>query len=332
MQSRPQEQLAHDLIAQLAHPDYRIDSLAPGQPLPLVVTPLAPQPIHALPGDLRQRLGQALRQVGGVLLRGFRVATPLDFRKFAASFGAPLASYEFGSTPRTRVLAGVYSSTEYPAHQSIPLHNEQSYTRQWPSRIWFHCMKPAATGGETPIADSRLVFERIPAPIRERFLRNQLLYVRNYGAALDLPWQRVFGTDDREQVERYCAAHEIDHEWSPDGTLRTRQRCQAAVQHPDTGEWVWFNQAHLFHISSMEPALRASLIQSVGEARLPRNVYLGDGSPIDEAHLDAIRAVYRETAIAFPWQAGDVLMLDNLLVAHGRTPFSGDRKVTVAMA
>lgn len=332
MPSPRQEQLAQNPVAQLAHPDYQIDWLAPGQRLPLVVTPRAPQPIRALPEDVRQRLSQELLRVGGVLLRGFTVATPLDFRTFAGAFGAPLASYEFGSTPRTRVLAGVYSSTEYPAHQSIPLHNEQSYTRPWPARLWFHCMKPAATGGDTPIADSRLVFQRIPASTRDLFLRKELLYVRNYDGALDLPWQRVFGTDDRGEVERYCAAHEIEYEWKPGGALRTRQRCQAAVQHPTTGEWVWFNQAHLFHISSVEPGVRASLMQSVGEADLPRNVYFGDGSRIDDPLLDTVRAAYRETTVAFPWQAGDVLMLDNLLVAHGRTPYSGDRKVIVAMA
>ena len=332
MHASPQQPSEPAALASLAHPDYHIDRLMPGQPLPLVVTPRAPRPIHALAEGFAQQISQALLHAGAILLRGFTVATPLDFRKFAAGFGAPLASYQFGSTPRTKIFAGIYSSTEYPAHQSIPLHNEQSYTRPWPARLWLHCMKPSATGGETPLADSRQVFARIPAPIRDTFLQRELLYVRNYSAALDLPWQRVFGTDDRDQVERYCATHDIDYEWKPDGTLRTRQRCQAAMQHPTTGAWVWFNQAHLFHISGVAPGVRASLVQAVGEADLPRNVYFGDGAPIDDASLEPIRAAYRDTAIAFPWQAGDVLMLDNLLVAHGRNPFTGDRKVIVAMA
>jgi alpha-ketoglutarate-dependent taurine dioxygenase len=314
-----------------AHPGYRIGWLSPGGRLPLLVEPRERQPLSAVDGALRRLLDQALLDVGAVLLRSFAVPSPIELREFAAGFGAPLARYEFGSTPRSKVLPGIYSSTEYPAHQSIPLHNEQSYTRQWPARLWFHCMRAAETGGETPLADSRLVFRRVPGPIRDAFTRRGLLYVRNYGAALDVPWQRVFGADDPRAVERYCDAQGIEWQWKADGGLRTRQRCQAAARHPTTGEEVWFNQAHLFHISAVEPAIRESLL-ALGEAELPRNVYFGDGAPIDDASLEAIRAVYREAAVAFPWRAGDVLMLDNLLVAHGRNPFTGDRRVVVAMA
>ncbi|MGZ9706473.1 TauD/TfdA family dioxygenase [Pseudomonas sp. GNP013] len=303
-----------------------------GATLPRCVQASPGQSIHALEQSVRDSLDASLRTVGGVLFRGFTVATPIDFKRFAASFGAPLASYEFGSTPRSKVFAGVYSSTEYPAHQFIPLHNEQAYTRPWPSRIWFHCIKASETGGETPICDSRLIYQRMPAEIRELFASRELLYVRNYSGALDLPWQQVFNTEDRAQVERYCQDNGIEWEWKTDGELRTRQRCPAVLQHPETGEWVWFNQAHLFHVSAIEPAVRASLLAAVGEENLPRHVYFGDGSPIADALLDSVRAVYDQTAVSFPWQAGDILMLDNRLVAHGRNPYTGDRKVIVAMA
>lgn len=312
--------------------DYETTRFAKGQPLPLIINSREQKSINTVEDEARALALQIMQNTGGVLFRGFTVSSPLEFKRFAASFGKPLGSYEFGSTPRSKVFSGVYSSTEYPAYQSIPLHNEQSYTSQWPEWIWFHCMKPSSTGGETPIADSRLVFQRIPETIREEFLAKELLYVRNYSESLDLPWQQVFNTQDRNQVERYCKNQGIDWEWKANGELRTQQRCQAAVQHPQTGEWVWFNQAHLFHISAVEPDLRATLTSAVGEDSLPRNVYFGDGSPIPDATLDRIRAVYSETAVAFPWQAGDVLMLDNLLAAHGRNPFTGDRKVIVAMA
>jgi len=311
-----------------ATPHPQLDAFTP----PLRIHAHPGQTIHDLEDAARVRATQALRTVGGVLFRGFKVGSPLDFRRFAASFGQPLASYEFGSTPRSKVFAGVYSSTEYPAHQHIPLHNEQSYTRAWPSRIWFHCMTPSRTGGETPIADSRQVYQRIPEAIREAFATRELLYVRNYSGALDLPWQRAFNTEDRADVERYCIEQDIEWTWKPDGELRTRQRCQAVLQHPDSGEWLWFNQAHLFHVSALEPAARTTLLAVLAEQDLPRNVYFGDGSPIPDEMLEAVRRVYGETQVAFPWQAGDVLMLDNRLVAHGRHPFTGDRKVIVAMA
>lgn len=309
-----------------------ITSLLDDHPLPLLIASQESQSIHTLSDTLRAIALDTLGTSGGVLFRNFKVPTPLDFKRFAASFGMPLGTYEFGSTPRSKVFTGVYSSTEYPAHQSIPLHNEQSYTRQWPSRIWFHCMTPSQSGGETPIADSRQVYQAIDPDIREEFIAKGLLYVRNYSSALDIPWQQVFNTDERSKVEQYCQSQGIDWCWSKSGELSTRQLCQAAIRHPVSQEWVWFNQAHLFHISAMAQDLRQTLIEAVGQAQLPRNVYFGDGTPIPDATLDAIRAVYANTSVAFPWQAGDVLMLDNLLVAHGRNPFSGDRKVIVAMA
>ncbi|NWD89127.1 TauD/TfdA family dioxygenase [Pseudomonas sp. K5002] len=325
-------------MTSIEHPNGRSEPVsimdqAPGAAvLPRRVQASPGQSIHALEQSIRDSLDDSLRTAGGVLFRGFNVATPIDFKRFAASFGAPLASYEFGSTPRSKVFAGVYSSTEYPAHQFIPLHNEQAYTRPWPARIWFHCIKASETGGETPICDSRLIYQRMPAEIREAFASRELLYVRNYSGALDLPWQKVFNTEDRAQVERYCQDNNIEWEWKADGDLRTRQRCAAVLQHPETGEWVWFNQAHLFHVSAIEPGVRASLLAAVGEENLPRHVYFGDGSAIPDAMLDTVRAVYDQTAVSFPWEPGDILMLDNRLVAHGRNPYTGDRKVIVAMA
>ena len=171
-------------------------------------------------------------------------------------------------------------------------------------KIWFYCSIAAEQGGETPIADSREVFKRIPRHIQEKFNNKQLMYVRNYGNGLDVPWQKVFNTTDRSVVEAYCQKTRIACEWKPDGELRTRQVCQATAVHPQTGDPVWFNQAHLFHVSNLDPHVREALLIAVDEEDLPRNVYYGDGSPIALTDLEAIREVYRDLTIQFPWQPG----------------------------
>lgn len=301
--------------------------------LPLLIE--APEPGLGLMdvfSELQPLVEQHLPQAGGILFRGFEVGGVDTFRQFAQAFGHPLLNYEFGSTPRSNVTQGVYTSTEYPAHQSIPLHNEQAYTLEWPMKIWFYSVVAAQTGGETPIADSREVYRRMPESIRQRFIEKGLMYVRNYGNGLDVGWEQVFNTEDRAVVEAYCQAHAIEWEWKDDGELRTRQTCQAVARHPSTGDWVWFNQAHLFHVSNLPDEVRETLLDIVDEEDLPRNVYYGDGSPIEPDVLDEVRRVLDECAISFPWQAGDVLMLDNMLAAHARSPFTGPRKVVVAMA
>lgn len=283
--------------------------------------------------QLREIVEPAKTQFGGVLLRGFAPLGSAGFNAFATGFGKPLLTYEFGSTPRSRVEKGVYSSTEYPADQWIDQHNEQSYTLKWPGSIWFYCDIAAQQGGATPIADSRLVYQRLDPVLRRRFAERGVMYVRNYGNGLDLPWEQVFGTNDRHEVEQYCRANQIDYEWLDAGeALRTRQVCQSELRHPLTGDTVWFNQAHLFHVSNLPPVVQEALRDVVDEDRLPRNTFFGDGTPIDASMLDEIRAVYRDTMLSFPWQAADSLVLDNLLMSHGRAPFSGPRRVLVAMS
>ncbi len=199
-------------------------------------------------------------------------------------------------------------------------------------KIWFFCLQPAETGGETPFADSSRVFQRIPEAIKARFMEKRVMYVRNYMPQLDLSWQEVFQTNNRAEVERYCRSIDMECEWINEQHLRTRQVCQAVALHPETSRLVWFNQAHLFHISNLDPAVRETLLSLYGEESLPRNTYYGDGKPIEPAVLDEIRAIYEEEQIAFPWQKGDIVMLDNMLVAHGRAAFTGMRRVVVAMA
>lgn len=300
--------------------------------LPAVWLSTDERPLAAWTHEERARAEATLEATGALLLRGFAPPSLAAFQQFAESFGHALLDYAFASTPRTALRDGVYTSTEYPAHQRIPLHNEQSYTRSWPMKIWFFCEQASLDGGETPIADSRAIYRALPAAIRDRFVERGLMYVRNYGGGLDVPWQQVFGTEDAREVEHICAARGIECEWKGDGELRTRERAQAVARHPRTEAWVWFNQAHLFHVSALDADVRESLLEVVEVEDLPRNVYYGDGAAIEDSVLAEIRQVLDRHKVIFPWQSGDVLMLDNMLVAHAREPFRGPRKVRVAMA
>ena len=199
-------------------------------------------------------------------------------------------------------------------------------------KLLFFCAQAAQQGGETPIADSRKIFQLLDARLRDEFIDKKVMYVRNYGEGLDLPWEEVFQTTDKQAVERFCRESNIDFEWRSQNRLRTRQVCQSVATHPRSGEVVWFNQAHLFHVASLAPGLRESMLATLDESELPRNVYFGDGTPIEPRVIDEIQRVYNEAAVCFCWQDGDVLLVDNMLVAHGRKPYSGNRKVLVAMA
>jgi alpha-ketoglutarate-dependent taurine dioxygenase len=199
-------------------------------------------------------------------------------------------------------------------------------------KIFFFCLKSATAGGETPLADVRKVLERIDPKIVDIFAQKQVMYVRNFGSGLGLHWHDVFQTTDKLKVEEYCQSRDIEVEWKDGNCLRTRQVRHAILKHPKTGEKVWFNHAAFFHISTLEPALRESLLADFKESDLPNNTYYGDGTPIEPSVLDEVREAYRQETVTFPWQEGDILMLDNMLVAHGRSPFVGSRKIAVGMS
>lgn len=272
-----------------------------------------------------------LRRSGAVLLRGFGWHTADEFRAAAALLSPQLLGYAGGTSPRSRVAEGVYTSTEYPRHLEIPLHNEMSYSAQWPQLLFFFCAVAPGQGGETPIADSRRILARMPAGIAEEFDHRGLLYVRNLASAKSSynAWTKAFETDDPAVVEAWCRDRDIALHWQPDGGLRIEERRPALRTHPLTGETVWFNQVHLWHASNT-PA--ASNVSARIEAGLPMAAYYGDGGRIANETLASVREVMNAQRRLFRWQAGDLLLVDNLLAAHGRMPFEGSRQILVAMA
>jgi alpha-ketoglutarate-dependent taurine dioxygenase len=301
--------------------------------LPLVVRPATDGvDLVAIAPSLRAFFIEKLVLCGAILLRGFNLLTPESFEQFIASVSGDLMSYRERSSPRTAIFDRVYTSTEYPANLTIFPHNENSYAHTWPAKIFFFCVEAPAAGGETPLVDCTRVYRRIGEGTRERFTLKNVLYVRNFGRGVRMDWRTVFQADDRKTVEECCREAGYEVEWMPGDRLRTRRVGCAVVNHPVTGEPVWFNHAAFFHVSTLDPAIRDALRSQYHKDDLPNNTYYGDGGEIEPETLDEIRDAYWNEAVVFPWRCGDVLMVDNMRVAHGRNPFSGPRKVLVGMS
>ncbi len=279
----------------------------------------------------RDSIDDALLRHGALLFRGFPVTDEHAFDEVAGCLFDERLAYVYRSTPRTSVGKNIYTTTEYPAEAHIPLHNENAYQRDWPLRLAFCCLQVAETGGQTPLADTTRVTEGLPGPIVDRFRERGVMYVRNYYEYLDLPWQTVFQTEDKAEMEAFCEARDIEVQWKPDGQLRTVQRAQALATHPRNGRELWFNQAHLFHVSALDTDTRSALTGLFEEEDLPRNAFYGDGTAIAESDLAEIRGAFEREKVIFDWQPGDVLLLDNMQVSHGRTPFTGQRRVLAAL-
>lgn len=299
---------------------------------PLAISPTESLDLLAWARENAGSLKRLMEKHGAVLLRGFGVETVETFNRFVLAVSPNTLEYKERSSPRHKVEANIYTSTDYPAHQRILFHNENSYQYTWPLKIFFYCQVPAAEGGETPIADVRKVYRRLSPNVLKRFEEKQCMYVRNFDEALGLPWQEVFQCQDRLRVEEHCAANGITCEWKENNGLRTRAVRPAIAVHPGTGEHVWFNHVAFFHVSTLDSAIRDGLLGSMAESDLPANSYYGDGSAIERPVIEEICSAYDSEAISFLWQKGDILAVENMLVAHSRNPFAGERRILVGMA
>jgi alpha-ketoglutarate-dependent taurine dioxygenase len=242
-------------------------------------------------------------------------------------------AYVHGNSPRTRVGDHVYTSTEYPPEYTISMHNELSYSHRWPARLCFYCERAPDSGGATPVVDGARWLESLDDRVRADFA-DGVRYVQNLhdGYGFGKSWQDTFETDRRDDVEAFLQGTGAELEWRPDGALRVAFVRPATLRHPRTGDQVWFNQSDQWHPATLGDETAAALAEVLPEEDLPQRVTFADGRPIPAGHVGQVRDRGLAAAVDVGWAAGDLLLIDNVLVGHGRRPFTGPRRVLVAMS
>lgn len=281
--------------------------------------------------EAEPELRSALLEHGAVFVRGLPVASSEDVALVRDILIPRRTPYREKATPRSDFGNGVFSSTDLPPAQAIRMHNENSYTLTFPGLLLFACLVAPAEGGATPVADCRKVLRDLPPGLVRRMRTAGWTLTRNYTGLVSLDWPTAFGTENRDEVAAYCADNHIGWRWLPDGTLRTRQLRPGIITHPRAGAEVWFNHVAFWSEWSLDTDIRAALIEEFGPDGLPFSTGFGDEAPLAEPDVAALNAAYAAATVREAWQPGDVMLVDNLLSAHGRDPFRGDRKIAVAM-
>ncbi|MGI5466497.1 TauD/TfdA family dioxygenase [Streptomyces sp. CA-132043] len=283
-------------------------------------------------GEHRDALRAAVAQHGSLLVRGLGLRDAPGAGAVFHRLADGLLSERESFAPRRKYADGVYSSTKWPPHQQMCMHHELSYTLTFPGLMMFACLTAPESGGATGVADAAAVLKALPRKLVKRFEKEGWLLTRSYNEEIGAPWREAFGTEDRAEVERYCRANAISFAWQPDDGLRTSQRRSAVVRHPVTGERCWFNQVAFLNEWTMDPDVHEYLVGDYGVEGLPFNTRFGGGDPIGKDIVELLTALYEEHTAREPWQAGDLLLVDNVRTAHSRDPFEGPREVLVAMA
>ncbi|MEU2789875.1 TauD/TfdA family dioxygenase [Streptomyces sp. NPDC007100] len=303
--------------------------LLPGRPPVLLAEPTGDAAGWA--AGYRDTLRSLVAEYGAVLVRGLGLRDADQAGAVFRHLATGLLTEKEAFAPRREYADGVYSSTKWPAGQPMCMHHELSYTLTAPGLLLFACLTAPDSGGATALADAPTVLDALPAELAERFEREGWLLTRSYNDEVGATFAEAFGTDDRRAVERYCRGHAIDFAWQPGGGLRTRQRRSAVVRHPVSGRRCWFNQIAFLNEWTMEPEVREYLVDVYGADALPFNTRYGGGDPIGEDVVRLLNTVYEAHTTREPWQAGDLMLVDNVRTAHSREPYEGPRDVLVAM-
>ncbi|HEX3105645.1 MAG TPA: alpha/beta fold hydrolase [Terriglobales bacterium] len=276
----------------------------------------------------RSHLSALLLEHGAILFRGFGVVSAEMISSVVAGFGDAMVDYTGGNSPRLKVGNGVYTSTEHPAELEISPHPELCYEQSWPSRLYFACKQPAISGGATPLVDLRRLLLKLNPEVVDRFLERGLLYIRRLraGKGLGLSWKATFGSNDPRVVEKMLLKRKADFQWGDQQCLLVRQRGPVIHRHFITGEKAWFNQAEQWHPSALPDFVR----EAVG-LDLPHDISFADHTALSMADVAHIREKLWAQAAQFRWETGDLLVVDNERMAHGRRSFQGPRRILVSM-
>lgn len=279
----------------------------------------------------RDALRGFVAEHGSLLVRGLGLRDAAESEAVFRQLGSLMTEME-AFAPRRRYAQGVYSTSKWPPNQPMCMHHELSYALEVPSLMLFACLVAPTDAGATPVADAPIVLQALPAELVERFERLGWLLIRNYNDDIGASFADAFGTDDARAIESYCRAHAIRFEWQEGGALRTWQRRSAIVRHPLTRQRCWFNQIGFLNEWTLAPEVREYLVDVYGEDGLPFNTRFGNGDPVGADVVQAINEAYDANTVREGWQAGDLLLVDNVRTAHGREPFEGPREIVVAMA
>jgi alpha-ketoglutarate-dependent taurine dioxygenase len=280
----------------------------------------------------KDALRAAVAEHSSVTVRGLDLRNAAEISAVFRQLATGLMIEKAAFASRRIYSDGVYSSATWPANQPMCMHHELSYTLEFPGLMLFACLSAPTRGGATAVSDSRAVLNALPADLVARFEQDGWMLTRSYNDEIGASVAEAFGTDDRGAVENYCRANAIGLEWQPDGGLRTWQRRSAVVHHPMTGQRCWFNQIAFLNEWTIDPEVREYLVEMYGADGLPFNTRFGNGDPIGEDVVELLNQVYVDNTVREPWQAGDLMLVDNIRTAHSREAYEGPREVLVGMA
>ena len=294
-------------------------------------------------GATRSALDRLICAHGGIVLRGFPISESANFGALTGLFPSFEGDYLGGVAPRARIAGQVMEATRLDKRVKLRLHSEMAYMQEFPARIAFFCRKAADVGGETIVADMRGLLKELPESLRSKIEALGIMTVRNFAppsdaldssvAHMDLRgWNIAFESDDPSVVEEVCKTKGLAVTWNEDRSLTVVNHTPATVVHPLTGQRLYRANLHSYTSTAVNEGMDAGLLQRVrASQKRPSGSFLGSGEPLSGDEVASFERYIEAHTRAWPWKNGDVMILDNLEMWHGRNPYEGSRDVQVAL-
>ncbi|MEM9086041.1 MAG: TauD/TfdA family dioxygenase [Pseudomonadota bacterium] len=273
----------------------------------------------------------ALDDAGALLFRGFDVPDPEAFDAAIEGYGEAGFTYEdsLSNAVRTNVTPRVFTANEAPPSTEIFLHHEMAQTPIYPSKLFFYCEIAEMTGGATPLCRSDWVMDRLAEEAPEFVARLEAEGVRytnvmpgadDAGSGQGRSWRSTLSVETREEAEKRLSDLGYSWEWREDGSLKVTTAALPAVRKLSEGRKTFFNQ--------LIAAFRG---WSDSRNSADKSITFGGGAPITAKDMAPAIAAAEEFTALCEWQRGDVALVDNYTVMHGRRPYEGKRRVLASL-
>ncbi|WCJ40875.1 2-oxoglutarate (2OG) and Fe(II)-dependent oxygenase superfamily protein [Euphorbia peplus] len=301
-------------------------------PNPSLLLPLSlPLLIDSFKSE-KPRLESLLHKAGAILFRGFPITTASEFNDVVIAFGYEDLPYVGGAALRSKVIGRVSTANEAPPDQKLHFHHEMSQLPEFPSKVFFYCEVEPASGGETPLVLSHIVYERIKEKypdFMEKLEEHGLIYIRVLGedddpsSPIGRGWKSTFLTDDRSVAEERAAKMGTKLEWLEDGRVRMITGPMPAIKYDESrSRKIWFNNLAGAYTRSDDNSNYNYLMKVVT---------FGNGEALPDEIICYCQRILEDESISIPWQTGDVLLIDNLAILHTRNSFIPPRRVLASL-
>ena len=287
--------------------------------------------VHKWLGENKERLLEQLSRHGAILFRGLPVNSDSDFDSVIQSFGLKNFTYaeSLSNAVRRNRTERVFTANEAPASVSIFLHHEMAQTPVYPSKLFFYCEQAAHSGGATPLCRSDILLQELTKQAPEFVAACLKLGVRYSNVMPNIDdlesgqgrsWRSTLSTDDKSAAEDKLRKLGYQWEWLEQDSLRVTTAVLPAVRETDNGRQVFFNQL-IAAFRGWKDTRNAT----------EKSIRFGDDSAISTQAMAKAIHIGDELSFDIPWQSGDVALVDNFLVMHGRRPFEGQRRVLASL-